>query len=656
MSSNTQSSNKKASAVSAAIPGAGWTNGDLAPYTRAGKLQMYQSHRRWIGLDDGGWTRIGDGDPLDARHVTSSSSARNENEQSTNRASAAAVRATPSSKPPPSPPTSSPYDPQAASVRALIAQLCERFYQQNWATGTGGGVCIRVKRRSSEAEDATTNTSASPSNNNNKDDASSWRVFVAPSGIQKEDMIGDDVFELDMDRQIVQAPRTPHLKQSACTPLWYQVFQHRPQAQCVIHTHSLWAQLATLLDPTEQSTVLRLTHLEMLKGVGGHAYDDVLEIPIIDNRPTEDMLADDLQTAIVQYPNCNAVLVRRHGVYVWGDSWQQAKTQCESFDYLFQTAVQMKQWLGVDPGALPKAGSYRENHHKSSSSSAASPEDDGSSHLPPASKKAKTEHPSNAFNGQSAASNEYDCQSNTIPILPRDAKILLLDIEGCTTSISFVKDVLFPYVTNHIEEYVLKYIGNDDCSCLHSQLLRQCRGPLPKEHAKWKLWDLVRYMVAQDIKSPSLKRLQGKMWQQGYETGQFQGHVYSDVLPMLLWAQQKNVRVYIYSSGSVQAQQLLFQHSVSGNLLPYIQGHFDISTAGPKKEACSYRNIAETLQVDPSEIVFCSDAEPELFAAREAKVGHVIMSIRPGNVPLTKVAAGKEEFPAIYSLLQLCGE
>jgi ribulose-5-phosphate 4-epimerase/fuculose-1-phosphate aldolase len=82
---------------------------------------------------------------------------------------------------------------------------------------------------------------------------------------------------------------------------------------CVIHTHSMNAQLATMLDPTEEADSIKITHLEMLKGVGHHAYDDVLEVPIIDNRPTEDQLADQLEEAVLKYPKCNAVLVRRHG-------------------------------------------------------------------------------------------------------------------------------------------------------------------------------------------------------------------------------------------------------------------------------------------------------------------------------------------------------
>lgn len=260
-------------------PGKGWSNGDVRPemfpVTRNGKLQLYSAQRRWLHLTHG-WTRIG----KDSEGKTSTEYSRSVSfSQSGERITEDA-------------------DMERRTVRCLIAQLCEQFYRFGWATGTGGGISIRV---------------GGPS------EGRPWRVFVAPSGIQKEDMIGDDVFELDMDRNVVVPPKTPNLKQSACTPLWYIVYKHRPSAKAVIHTHSMWAQLATLLDPTETSKVLRITHLEMLKGVGHHGYDDVLEIPIIDNRPSEDLLADQLEKVINEYPNTNAVLVRRHGVYVWGD-------------------------------------------------------------------------------------------------------------------------------------------------------------------------------------------------------------------------------------------------------------------------------------------------------------------------------------------------
>lgn len=225
-----------------------------------------------------------------------------------------------------------------------------------------------------------------------------------------------------MDRNVVVPPKTPNLRQSACTPLWYVVYEERPKATCVIHTHSMHAQMASLLDPTETSDVFRITHLEMLKGVGNHAYDDVLEVPIIDNRPTEDQLADQLRAAVRRFPKANAVLVRRHGLYCWGDSWEQAKTQCESFDYLFQSAVEMKK-LGIDYSAKPRTGTYRVDKNESG---------DASSVEQPQAKRPRTD----GFNGVQAADNQEDLDTNTVPILPRDAKHLLLDIEGCTTSIA----------------------------------------------------------------------------------------------------------------------------------------------------------------------------------------------------------------------------
>jgi methylthioribulose 1-phosphate dehydratase / enolase-phosphatase E1 len=580
-----------------AKPGAGWSNGDipaqLYPFTQPGKLALYSQQRRWIGLHDG-WSRLGEGGH---EHDAITSSSANIGTSLTGLSS----------------------EKQARAVRSLIAQLCETFYQAGWATGTGGGCSIRVK---------------SPIDQ-------SWRVFVAPSGIQKEDMVGDDIFELDMDRNVVHPPRTKGLRQSACTPLWYVVYKLRPSAACVIHTHSLTAVQATLIDPSESSDCLRLTHLEMLKGVGNHAYDDVLEIPIIDNRPTEDLLADQLEHVIVKYPKCNAVLVRRHGIYCWGDSWEQAKTQCESFDYLFDCAVKMKQ-MGVDPSQTPMSGTYR--------SSSESTIDE------PGPKKRKLVAGS-GFNGDGAVDNQDDCLSNTFPLLPRDVqyKILLLDIEGCTTSISFVKDVLFPYCRARVRDHVSSLAAQD--ALAHARLHDSLRGEVqeagctPKDDSTA---ELALCLLDKDVKSPTLKELQGQIWEAGYASGELQGHVYSDFATALEWFKaHDSVKVCIYSSGSIKAQKLLFASSISGDLLPMISDHFDIPSAGPKKEAASYAKIASLLQVNVNEIVFVSDAIGELDAASAAGIGAVVMSVRPGNAPLTKVDKGK--YPCIFSLLQLCG-
>lgn len=163
----------------------------------------------------------------------------------------------------------------------------------------------------------------------------------------------------------------------------------------------------------------------------------------------------------------------------------------------------------------------------------------------------------------------------------------------------------------------------------------------------------VRTMVRYDIKASGLKTLQGHMWDYGFKSGVLKGHVYKDFLPMLQWCVANQISAHIYSSGSVKAQKLLFGHSLEGDLTSFITSHFDTVNAGNKKDASSYSNIALAMGVDPKEICFVSDAEAELVAAREAGIGHVVMSVRPGNASLTAVG---REFPIVHSLLQLCGE
>lgn len=570
-------------------PGHGWT-------TTSSLIHRYGHERRWIGWHSGGWTRLGT-ESKEHDAVTSESSNVGDRTMT---------------------------DPSPA-VRSLIAQLCEKFYRDGWATGTGGGVSIRIP---------TTTTSQ-------------WRVFVAPSGIQKEDMIGEDIFELDMDGNVVNPPITPRLRQSACTPLWYVVYRRRPTATCVIHTHSKNTVLATLLDET--SSVVRITHLEMIKGVGNHAYDDILEIPVIENRPTEDLLAEQLDQAIVQYPHVNAVLVRRHGIYCWGDSWEQAKTQCESFDYLCECAVECHR-LGIRVDQKPTTMEQHDNKKRKQ---------------PPP--QQQTEQETIGFRGYEACVNRDDLQSNVIPLLPRDPiyRILLLDIEGCTTSIAFVHDVLFPYSRNHLHEFCTRQREDGSYDAYWQALQREMKSQ-PQQTSNTTttttttsdtpLEDALLNLMDRDVKSPILKEIQGRIWQHGYESKQLQGHVYPDVLPALQWFQTHGIRVCIYSSGSIQAQKLLFGHSVDGNLLKYVSDHFDIPTAGPKKESSSYVRIAESLLLgvgpnDPSarQIVFVSDSCAELGAAHLAGFT-AVASIRPGNEPYH----GTCPFPKIFSLLQLC--
>lgn len=198
-------------------------------------------------------------------------------------------------------------------VRELICELCRLFYGQGWVSGTGGGISIR---RGDE-------------------------VFIAPSGVQKERIAPEDIFVMGLDGEIRQRPDDRRLKISACTPLFMHAYRLR-DAGAVLHSHSMHAMLATLIMEGNFS----VTGLEMMKGIQGVGVFDVHEVPIIDNTAYEEELADSLRDAIVGHPSSYAVLVRGHGVYVWGKDWIQAKTQAECYDYLFEAAVKMKQ-LGV---------------------------------------------------------------------------------------------------------------------------------------------------------------------------------------------------------------------------------------------------------------------------------------------------------------------
>jgi methylthioribulose-1-phosphate dehydratase len=203
---------------------------------------------------------------------------------------------------------------QPDDPRALIVDLCRHFYTLGWVSGTGGGVSIRRD----------------------------GRIYVAPSGVQKERIAVEDLYVLDERGDVVSAPQAPGLTPSACTPLFLNAYRLR-NAGAVIHSHGMFAMLATLGD----RDTFECTELEMIKGISGHGYHDRLVVPIIENTAHECDLADSMAAAMERNPRTQAVLVRRHGVYVWGRDWIEAKTQAECYHYLFEAVVRMRA-LGVD--------------------------------------------------------------------------------------------------------------------------------------------------------------------------------------------------------------------------------------------------------------------------------------------------------------------
>lgn len=211
---------------------------------------------------------------------------------------------------------------------------------------------------------------------------------------------------------------------------------------------------------------------------------------------------------------------------------------------------------------------------------------------------------SNGFNAATDVDNASDLKENTLPLLPRDCQILLLDIEGCTTSISFVHDVLFPFAKNQLQKYT-ESLSEEKLEEIASKL-DQDLAQLPSDHPSMlelekapkdcSISDKVLALMNHDVKATGLKWLQGLIWKSGYQTGELKGHVYQDFKPLLEWCKTTGVSANIYSSGSIAAQKLLFGNSQEGDLLSFLDHHFD-TTSGPKKTAASYQTIAKALNV-----------------------------------------------------------
>jgi methylthioribulose-1-phosphate dehydratase len=171
------------------------------------------------------------------------------------------------------------------------------------------------------------------------------------------------LYVLDKEKNILVAPKKSlNLTPSQCTPLFFNAFDIRNAGAC-IHTHSQNAVMITLLCQKE----FVITHQEMIKGIRRgntkehHRFYDSIVIPIIENTAEERDLKDRMEQAIKDYPLTNAILVRRHGVYVWGDTWQKAKCMTECYDYLFEIGVKMKA-IGLDPAHVPEDSEYKHHH------------------------------------------------------------------------------------------------------------------------------------------------------------------------------------------------------------------------------------------------------------------------------------------------------
>ncbi|WP_192564089.1 acireductone synthase [Pseudomonas gozinkensis] len=193
-------------------------------------------------------------------------------------------------------------------------------------------------------------------------------------------------------------------------------------------------------------------------------------------------------------------------------------------------------------------------------------------------------------------------------------KVILTDIEGTTSAVSFVFDVLFPYAAKHLPDFVRQNARRADVAEQLDAVRRDSSEPQADVE---RVVEILLAWIAEDRKATPLKALQGMVWEQGYQAGQLKGHVYPDAVEALKRWHQDGYQLFVYSSGSIQAQKLIFGCSEAGDLTPLFSGYFD-TTSGPKREAQSYSNIQQAIGVEPQEILFLSDIVQELDAAQAA--------------------------------------
>lgn len=210
-------------------------------------------------------------------------------------------------------------------------------------------------------------------------------------------------------------------------------------------------------------------------------------------------------------------------------------------------------------------------------------------------------------------------------------KAIVTDIEGTTTKLSFVKDVLFPYAHQHLPEYVKNNQHKPEVKAALEEAKKIVQdNTLTTEE----LIQVFLLWIEQDKKITPLKTLQGFIWQEGYQSGKLKSHVYVDAAEYLIQWKKQGLTLVIFSSGSILAQKLLFAHTEYGDLTTLFTDFFD-TTTGPKNAAESYQKIAQDINVPAQNILFLSDIAAELDAAAQAGM-QVLGLEREDNVPASQ--------------------
>jgi enolase-phosphatase E1 len=246
----------------------------------------------------------------------------------------------------------------------------------------------------------------------------------------------------------------------------------------------------------------------------------------------------------------------------------------------------------------------------------------------------------------------------TSSLLTADIRAILLDIEGTTTPIAFVHDVLFAYARSRVRKYLLEHSSSADVVAdlarlrdEHAADMKQTLQPpalvaRPRDAEIYSIVAYVTWLIDRDRKSTGLKSLQGKIWKQGYVDGTLKAELFADVAPALERWRRAGLNISIFSSGSSLAQKLLFAHTEAGDLTGLIDNYFD-TTVGSKTDVESYRRIAVALCLPAHDVLFISDVVGELDAASVAGM-QTLLSVRPGNHP--------QPFAERYQNIQSFGE
>lgn len=203
--------------------------------------------------------------------------------------------------------------------------------------------------------------------------------------------------------------------------------------------------------------------------------------------------------------------------------------------------------------------------------------------------------------------------------MKQEINAIVTDIEGTTSALSFVKDELFPYAYKNLPDYV--WDNQDELTDLLNDVRKQ------EKNVDLSLEEVIEVMlryIDEDQKVTPLKALQGMVWEEGYKAGELKGHIYDDAMAGLKRWKDQGVALYIYSSGSIPAQKLLFGNTKHGDLNPLFSGYFDTTTGG-KKESTSYEKIASEIGLPVEEILFLSDSMDEINAASAAGMNVIIL-------------------------------